>query len=238
MAKSKTAAKDQLSLTAKKRSVTGKKVRNLRKEGVVPANIFGADFKSLAIEFGVKDFVQTYKIAKETAIVNINVDKEVIPTLVSEVQRHPVSRVILHVDFRKIDLTKKIKTQVPVVITGTSPAVAHKGAILLTQLKELTIEVLPAEIPASIEVDIASLKEIGDEIKVSNLKESKSYKILDNADKTVVSVVEHKEQSVTPEITAAAAPEVLTEKAPVEGAEGAAAAPAAEKKAAPAAEKK
>ena len=217
MAKSKSSAKEQLLLEAKKRTVTGKKVKKLRKEGVIPANIFGTAFESLAIEVGVKDFIQAFKIAKETAIINIKVEKESYPTLIRDVQRHPVSRDILHIDFRKIDLSKKIRTEVPVVIIGTSPAVAHKGAILLTQLKELTIEVLPAEIPAAIEIDITSLKEIGDEIKVGSLKESKAYKVIDDADKTIVSVVEHKEQSVTPETTVAAAPEVITEKAPAEG---------------------
>lgn len=237
MASSKKQAKDKLILNAKKRSITGKNVRKLRKEGIVPGNIFGSGFESLAIETPVKEFVQIYKIARETAIVNISVDSISYPTLIRDVQRHPVSREILHIDFRKIDLTKKINTEVPIVIIGTSPAVAHKGAVLLTQAKELTIEVLPSDIPAHIEIDISSLKEIGDEIKVKDIPENKSYKIIDEAEKSIASAVQHKEESVTPETAATAAPEVLTEKAPAEGAEGAAAQPAADKKTAEAEKK-
>ena len=218
MAAAKTKKQEQLTLDAKKRTITGKKVRKLRREGIVPANIFGTGFTSMSIEIPVTDFVHTYKVARETGIVNIKVDKASIPTLVRDVQRHPVSREILHVEFRKIDLKKKIETQVPVEMVGTSIAITQKGGVLLTQINELTIEALPSNIPEHIEIDISSLKEIGDEVKIGDLPKQKEYTIVDESDKTIVSAIEHKEESVTPETTTES-PEVLTEKDAEEGGE-------------------
>ncbi len=211
----------KLALKAEKRDVFGKKLKKLRKEGMVPANIYGPDFKSVSIKVGFKDFVKTFKVAKETGVVYITLGKDEIPTLIKAIQIHPVNDTILHVDFRKIDLTKKVQTEVPVKVVGSSEAVAQKGGVLLIQSDMLQVEALPSNIPHEIEVDISIIKEIGGEIKVSDLKKSEKYEVKTPAEKVVVSVVAHKEESITPETTSAA-PEVITEK-PAE--EEAAAAP-------------
>lgn len=232
MAKAKKAStsSEKLELSVESRTVLGKKVRALRREGKIPANIFGVDYESKSISIPTVDFVKAFKIAKETGIVYLNLEKDNIPTLIKSVQRHPVDHSILHVDFRKIDLKQKIETQVPVQTVGTSEAVSQKGAILLTQTPDLTIEVLPQEIPQFIEVDISGLKEIGQEIKVSDLPKVATYTIKDDPDKVVVSTTAHKEESLIAE-TSTKAPEVITEKAPEEGAEAAPDAGADEKKA-------
>lgn len=204
-----------LTLSVTTRTLFGKKLKKLRKEGQIPANIFGADFKSLSVSVPLKDFTAIYKIAKETGVVYIKHDKEEIPVLIGGVQRHPVNDLILHVDFRKIDLKKKVEAQVPVKTTGVSEAVSQKAGVLLYGTQSLTVESLPKDIPHEIVVDISSIKELGQEIKVGDLPKSTSYEIKEPADRVVVSVVEHKEQSVTPETTSAA-PEITT-AAPLEG---------------------
>ncbi|QQG44626.1 MAG: 50S ribosomal protein L25 [Candidatus Roizmanbacteria bacterium] len=197
-------------LEAQKRTVTGKKVKQLRKTGVIPANVFGPAFNSLSISVNHKDFLSAYKVAHETGIVYINVDKESIPTLIKGVQRHPVNHDILHVDFRKIDLKQKIETTVPIEIIGESIAVNQLGGVLLKQHDHLIVEALPQDIPQHIAVDISQIKEIGQEIKVADLVKSAQYTIKEEPEAVIVSVIAHKEESVTPE-TATVAPEVIGE---------------------------
>jgi len=203
-------------LKVEKRVVFGKKLNNLRKQGIVPANIYGTDFKSTSVSVNYKDFVKAYKIAKETAVLYLDLDKTEIPVLIKSLQKHPVNDSLLHVDFRKIDLSKKVVTDVPVKTTGVSEAVTQKGGVLLLQSESLTVEALPSDIPQEIMIDISILKEIGGEIKVSDLAKSQKFEYKTPQEKVVVSVVAHKEESITPDTTVAA-PEVLTEAAPAEG---------------------
>ncbi|MEK7597546.1 MAG: 50S ribosomal protein L25 [Patescibacteria group bacterium] len=215
---------DKISLKAELRTVFGKKLNKVRKQGLIPGNIYGPDFKSKSISVVYKDLVKTYKLVGETGVVYLNLDKENIPVLIKSIQKHPLSSSLLHIDFRKIDLTKKIETNVPVKTTGVSEAVSQKGGVLLVQSDTILVEALPEDIPSHIEVDVTIIKEIGQEIKVADLKKSDKYEIKTPAEKVVVSVVAHKEESIVPE-TAVAAPEIITEavkegeEAPVEDGE-------------------
>jgi len=215
---------DKVSLKAELRTIFGKKLNKVRKQGLVPGNIFGPDFKSKSISIVYKDLVKTYKMVGETGIVYISLDKENIPVLIKTIQKHPLSSSLLHIDFRKIDLSKKIETNVPVKAVGISEAVSQKAGVLLIQSETLLVEALPEDIPSHIEVDITVIKDIGQEIKVSDLKKSDKYEIKTPIEKVILGVVAHKEESIVPE-TAVAAPEIITEavkegeEAPVEGGE-------------------
>lgn len=198
-------------LKAELRNLFGKKAKKLRKQGLIPANIFGADFKSISISINLKDFLKAYKTVKETGILYINLEKDMVPVLINYIQYHPVSDEILHVDFRKVDLKKKIETAVPVKIIGQSEAVTQKGGVLLVQTDHLLIEALPENIPQEINVDISSLKEIGQEIKVKDLKKEDQYEIKTDKEKVIVSVVKHKEEKIAPDTTTTA-PEVISEE--------------------------
>ncbi len=221
----------KVSINAQKREVLGKAVRSIRKTGMIPANVYGKGFEPAAISINSVEFDNTYRLAGHTTLVYVNVDKESIPTLIGDVQKHPISRKVIHADFRKVDLKKQITTKVPLVFVGTSEAVARKNGVLITQMGELTIEALPTDIPHEIEVDISSLVDIGGEIKVLSLPVSKSYTVKDDAEKVIVSVTEHVEETVEVQ-SATEAPEIITSK-PAEGEEGAegeaAPAPAAKK---------
>ncbi|MBP9691340.1 50S ribosomal protein L25, partial [Candidatus Woesebacteria bacterium] len=128
----------------------------------------------------------------------------------------PVTEDILHVDFRKVNLRQKIEASVPLHLINTSEAVERKNGVLLTQLNEVTVNALPAHIPHEIEVDLAVLVEIGDAIRISDLAKSEEYEIMDDADRVIVSVTEHVEESIETE-TVTEAPEILTEAPPAEG---------------------
>lgn len=197
-------------LDAKARILFGKKLRKFRHEGNVPANVYGPKFKSQSVSIELKSFNKVYKVAEETGIVYLKVDKDELPVLIRGVQRHPVSHALLHVDFRKVDLKQKIETEVPIKIIGQSEAVVQKAGVLLTQTSAIKVEALPEEIPHEVEVNIAVLKEIGNEIKISDLTKSDKYTVKEETDKVVVSVIAHKEESLVAE-TAVAEPEVITE---------------------------
>lgn len=216
MAKSKKTAPAKLILEVQKREITGKKVKQLRKQGIIPGNIFGPGFTSTSICVNNKDFLGIYRFAHETGVVYINLNGETIPTLIRNLQRHPLDDNILHVDFRKIDLKQKIETTVPVEIVGESIAVSQLGGVLLKQHDHIAVSALPEEIPQHIEIDISKILELGQEIKVADLPKSTSYEIKDAPETVIVSVIAHKEESVTPETTTAA-PEVITEVKTEEG---------------------
>lgn len=232
MATKKTEA-EKIILEAKPRTELGKKVKILRRDGFIPSNIFGKDFDSKSITVVARDFTTAYKQAHETGIIYVKLEGDSIPTLVTALQRDPIKHSILHVDFRKVNLKQKIETQVPVLFVGESEAVNVHNGELITQLDSILIEALPADIPANIEIDISVLKEVGSDIKVSDIPKSEGYEIKEEPERVIVSVTAHKEESVTPETTAAET-EVIGEtaegeEAPAEGEE--AAAPAEENKA-------
>jgi large subunit ribosomal protein L25 len=197
-------------LPANIRKELGKKIKKLRKAGFIPANLFGRNFKSQAISISFKDFIKIYRAVKETGVVYLELEKEEIPVLISHIQRDPVSNQILHVDFRKIDLAQNIEVEVPIKIIGSSPAVIEKGGVLLTHLNSILVSALPNNLPKEIEIDISTLKEIGDEIKVKDLKKSLAFKIKTAPEKTIVAVIAHKKEAA-PE---AAPPESISPPQP------------------------
>lgn len=166
-------------LEAQKRKISGRKVKTLRKLGLLPANIFGKEIKSLTIQVPVKAFMQVYDKAGETGIIELSVaDGEAHPVLVHNLQIHPVTSQPLHVDFHRVNLTEKVKAMVPVVTLGEAPAVAQKIGLLLTPVNEIEVEALPADLLEKIEVDVTSLKDVDQEIKVKDLKVSDKVSLL------------------------------------------------------------
>lgn len=221
MAKEKAA---KLTLAAEERTVLGKGVKKLRREGILPANIFGKDFKSLSIAIKEAEFLKTYKEAGETGVVYVNVGKEEVPTLIKSVQKHPVNDFLLHIDFRKIDLKQKIETEVPLEFIGESPAVKD-GAVVLYQQDKVMVEALPANIPSEIQIDLEKLTEIGQDVKISDLPKSADYEFIDDPETVLVSLTEHKEESIEPDTTSTIPEgeegvEGAEGEAPAEGAEG------------------
>lgn len=130
-------------LEAKIRKITGRKVKNLRKEGLIPANIYGKKIKSQAIQVKALDFKKAYEEAGETGLISLKIqdgkDKEKDrAVLVSNVQFNPLTDAVVHVDFRQVDLKEKVTANVPIELVGESPA--EKGALarlfnILTRLR-------------------------------------------------------------------------------------------------------
>lgn len=202
----------RLTLEVKKRDVFGKKLKAQRQQGLLPGNIFGEDIPSQALTFAARDFVRILRKAGETQVVYLTIDGQKLPVLIKNVQQHPVSRQILHVDFRKVDLAKKIETEVPVKLVSESPAVIQNKGVLLTLAESLMVETLPNTIPNHIEIDIGQLKELNEEIKVKDLKTSADYAFKDEPEKVIVRISAHKEETVETQVAAPETVEVTTEK--------------------------
>lgn len=172
-------------LKAEKRTITGKKVRRLRSEGITPANIYGKGFASLSIQLPIKDFKTIYDKVHETGLIDLIVGKDTHPVLIHNVQIHPLSREAIHVDFYKVNLKEKVKTSIPIVSIGQSKAEKEKAGALMQSLNEIEIEALPTEIPESIEISIENLAQIDDHILVSDLKVPTGVEILTPSDSTI-----------------------------------------------------
>ncbi len=179
---------DKLTLLCEKRKIVGRKVKQLRKKGIIPGNVYGKKIKSTAVSVKDADFDKIYKEAGATSIVNLSLEGKDHPVLIHAVQRDPLSRKILHVDFLEVDLKEKVTAKVPLVTVGESPAVRDKIGTLLSLISEIEIEALPADLPEKIEVDISSLSEVDQSIKVGQLKVSDKIKIITDSELDVVKV--------------------------------------------------
>jgi large subunit ribosomal protein L25 len=142
-------------LKAEKRKVLGRKVKKLRREGVLPANIYGKKIKSLSIKFPVVDFEKVYKAAGETGIVEIAIGKQKKPVLISNVQLDPVTDKPLHVDFHQVDLKEKTTADVPIELIGESPAEKQGLGTVVQSINEIEVEALPKDLPDKFEIDQA-----------------------------------------------------------------------------------
>jgi len=213
---------DKIKLKVTKRKITGRKVKQLRREGILPANIYGKDVKSLAVELPTKDFKQVFQKAGETSIIEITVDKETKtrPVLVHNIHLHPVTDEFLHADFHQVDLTKKVTVDIPIELLGIAPAVS-KGGILLQVMDEVEVEALPTDLPDKFEIDISKLEEIGQAISLKELKIAKKVKLIkDNLDELIVKIEEPtKEEEKPVEEEPVEGEEVKEGEEPVEGEE-------------------
>lgn len=198
MAKAK---KEKLKLKAEKRKVSGRKVRKLRREGILPANIYGKKVKSQAVKLDLRTFLPIYQEVGETGIVNLTLKGETKtrPVLIHNVQLDPVTDQPLHADFYQVDLKKKVATEVPIELAGESPAVKEKVGILIQPLTEVEVEALPTELPDKFEVDISGLKKVDDAVAVGDIKVPKGVKILTGG-KQILAKIEPpaKEEEVAP----------------------------------------
>lgn len=159
-------------LDVQSRTVYGKKTNQLRRSGVLPANIYGAGIESVAIQLDYQTFNQIMKSAGETDLIDIYIDGESAarPVLIYDMHVHPLTTQPIHVDFFQVNLKEKVEVTIPVELMGEAPAVAEKRGEMLQTIDEVTIEVLPADIPESLVLDITSLKNVGDSLTYNDLK--------------------------------------------------------------------
>lgn len=211
---------NQIQLICENRTKFGKQNKSLRKSGFIPAVIYGEGQEPISVTIPEKEFSKAFSQSGETSIVECIVGDQKISTLVSDVSIHPVRESVVHVDFRRVNLTKKVTVSVPVEVFGESMAVRSLGGVLLQQMNEIEVESLPQNIPSDIKVDISVLSGIGSEIKIGDIPKSNEFEILDEPDRVIVSVIAHKEESTEAQIEREEV-EITTAKVDKEGEESA-----------------
>lgn len=177
---------EKVVLKAEKREVVGKQVRALRRQGKLPAVIYGRHIEPINVTLNAHSASQILSKLTSSSLVTIEVDGKEYPALVREKQRNFIKNTLLHVDFLAVSLTEKITTYVAIQLEGTAPAVKDFNAILVTGLTELEVECLPTDLPERIVVDISGLKEIGDGIYVRDVVLSDKVKVLSDPDELIV----------------------------------------------------
>ncbi|OGG03892.1 hypothetical protein A2W14_05475 [Candidatus Gottesmanbacteria bacterium RBG_16_37_8] len=177
-----------ISLKADVRKVMGRKVKKLRQVGLLPANVFGKKIKSQAVSVNLKEFQKVFNQTGETGLIDLILDVKKIPVLINNVTYHPLTGNPLHTDFHHVDLKEKVTANVPLEIVGEAPAVKEKLGVLLSNLDELEVEALPADLPERIAVDVTNLKEVDQAIKIKDLKVSSEIKITADPELEVVKI--------------------------------------------------
>jgi large subunit ribosomal protein L25 len=179
---------EEITLKASKRIVIGKQVNALRREGLLPAVVYGRRIESIPISLDMREASRILEKAASSALIVLDVDGEQYYTLVREKQRNPVLGTFRHIDFQAVSLTEKVRANVAIQLIGEAPAVDMYFGILVSNLEQLSVESLPKNLPERIEVDLGSLQEIGDAIFVRDLSLPKGVEVLDDLNEIVVVV--------------------------------------------------
>ncbi len=175
-------------IKAKERQILGKKVKKLRKQGQIPAVVYGGDIESTPIKIDKSEFIDIYKKAGESTLVDLVMEnKEAGKILFGDIQFDPVTDEILHVDLKQIDLTEKITATVQIETVGESPAEKSGEGFVLTLSDEVEIRCLPTDLPNKIEVDVSELEEVGEGITFAELDiDKEKLKIVDQEEDALV----------------------------------------------------
>jgi large subunit ribosomal protein L25 len=179
---------ENIKLTASKRDRVGKRVKAARREGKLPAIIYGKTLDTpIPIFLDAHDAELTLSKVSPTTLIDVLIDGDEYPTLVRETQRDVIYRNLLHVDFLAVSMTETIRTSVQIELTGSSPAVKEYGAILVTSYEEVEIECLPKDLPEKLVIDVSVLEEIGDSLAVKDLTIPPNVTLLTDIDEILVS---------------------------------------------------
>jgi large subunit ribosomal protein L25 len=178
-----------LSLNVKKREVTGRGVKNLRKQNLIPAVIYGKDVAPLNLVVEYLPFSKLYKEAGESTLIDLKIDEAApVKVLVQETQIDPRTNKFIHVDFRQIKMTEKIQVAALLKFIGEVPAVKELGGTFVCSMDEVEIECLPGDLVHEIEVDVSGLKTFEDSIQVKDLKAPPGVKILEDIEATIATI--------------------------------------------------
>lgn len=219
---------DKHVLKAERRRLVGRKVKTLRREGILPANIFGKKIKSTSIQVNTDELKKVYKEVGETTLLNLQLagEKEDRPVLIANIQKEPVSDAFIHVDFHQVDLKEKVEAKVPVELTGESPAEKQGIGTVVVYINEIEVEALPTDLPEKFTVDTSKLTEVDQVVYVKDLAiDKKKLGVKTDLESILVKVEPPQKEEVV------ASPPALEGEVPSKGeapAEGAEAAPVSE----------
>jgi len=211
-----------VTLTLGPRPADGQSLKALRRQGRLPAIVYGRKVDPVAVMVDGREFVKALARVGKTQLLDLQVGSEPVrKALIREVQRSPRTGDLLHVDFYQVNLLEKIESDVPIELEGEVEIVSKGEADLLHAMHTLKLECLPTDLPPAIVVDVSGLKEVDDEIRVRDLKIPPGCEVKEDPDELVVKVQKHREEIVeeAPAPVTAEVPTVSETETPAEGAE-------------------
>lgn len=201
----------ELVLHAKQRSVIGRQVKALRREGLLPAVLYGTGIEPIPLELDIPEAKKVLSRLGSSTLVSLKVGRQTHQVLVREIQRDVIRWDMMHVDFLKVAMDEIIRTSVPVELVGEAPAIKELGGVLVTGLAEIEVEALPADLPDRMMVDLEILVEIDDTITVGDLSFGKGVDVLTGLDEVLVHVIYQVEEEIEEEVIEE---EILEEEEP------------------------
>lgn len=188
-------------LKAEQRKILGRKVKTLRREGFLPANIYGKKVKSEAVQVKLDDFDKIFRKVGETGLVDLTVGKKKRPVLIHNVQVDPVTDAVIHADFLHVNLKEKVSAQVPIELSGEAPAEKEGKGTVVQYIDEIGVEALPRDLPEKFEVDLSGFAKIDAQVQVKDLVVDKGKVEIQNEPGQIVVKVEpprKEEEEVVP----------------------------------------
>ena len=179
-----------IKLSAKTRTIKGRKTYALKNADRIPAVVYGHKVKNILLDIDYKDFQKILREAGESSLIELNIEgeKEKKPVLVHEIQKDPVTGQYIHVDFFQVSLTEKVHVKVALVLEGVSLAEKELGGTVVKNMSEIEVKAMATNLPHEIKVSIESLKTFEDHILVKDLVLPAGVEIVAKPDEIVVSV--------------------------------------------------
>lgn len=194
------------------------KIREKNTQGYIPGILYGDGVKNVSVEVVEKEFEASYREAGSSSVISLDVDDKKYEVLIHQIQKNPVSDEIIHIDFYRPSLTKKVEAEVTLVFTGEAPATKDLGGILVRELQEIKVKALVKDLPREIKVDLSSLVAFEDRILVKDLQITEGVE-LQQEPKAIVAYIEEPrvEEAIEDETTEAVEGEEQKEGEEVEG---------------------
>ena len=173
---------DKITLTIQERELHGKKLAGLRKQGLVPGVVYGADMEAMSVQAVEGELVKVVKAAGRHTPVQLAGKKRRI-AMIKDVDRDPVKHTIRHISFHAVRADEPVTAEVPIRLVGEGESVAEKnGLVILQALEQIEVKALPMELPEALEVSIVELAEAGDRVTVGDITVPAGVEIVDNDD--------------------------------------------------------
>lgn len=181
---------DQVTFAAQKRDVLGKRVKRLRRQGIIPGNIYGHNRASVPIQMNAHDFETFLRKHAATTLLRLTLDGGGAPdtALVRRVQREPRTGTIQHVDFQHVALSETIKARVPLRLEGESPAVRIRDGLLLQLVDVVEVEARATSLPEALTLDVSGLATVNAALYVRDIQLPKGVKLLADPEEPAVKV--------------------------------------------------
>lgn len=178
-----------MDLTVQTREKFGKAVKALRREGLIPAELYGRGISNVHLAVPAKDFKKIFNEAGTSTVISLILGEEKKPAIIHSIDTNYLSGNVEHIDFYQVRMDEKIKAKIPVEFFGEAPGVKDKGGILNKSVAEIEVEALPKDLPHKFEADISVLDDFNKSIYVKDLRVPHGVEILIDPETAIASVV-------------------------------------------------